>query len=89
MVDKGTLTHKPMLPGRDLEKEIQYKSPRLKKSILVHGDKNIVRIAMPSRKIYTEIKPDPAQKQKSEEKIRGEESLFYYRKIITANTAGN
>lgn len=51
---------------------------------IVRGDKNVVWMVMPSQKMYMEIKPDPSQSPKVEEKIKGEVS----RKLIGSETIG-
>lgn len=51
---------------------------------IMRGDKNVVWMVMPSRKMYMEIKPDPSKNPRVEEKIKGEVS----RKLIGSETIG-
>jgi hypothetical protein len=51
---------------------------------IVRGDKNIVWMVMPQQKSYMEMKQDPSQKPKIDEKVRGEVS----RKLIGSETVG-
>lgn len=49
---------------------------------IMRGDKGVMWMVMPAQKSYMEMKPDPANKPKTEEKVQGEVS----RKLIGSET---
>jgi hypothetical protein len=66
------------------DKKVRMEMPGQQSYSIMRGDKNVVWMVIPSQKMYMEMKPDPSNKPKVDEKIRGEVS----RKLIGSETIG-